>query len=204
MPIFSGPVGVEGVVVEQLAASRQADRERMIFVMGRTLRFSMAELMRKDAQLSRGRGQDKLARRTLLLRMRNIAGVLTLAFLPLLLAPQAARAEFSVCNQSLDVLNVAIGYEEDGEFQTEGWWSVGANRCADVIRKPLKNRYIYVYAEDVFGQPVTQGPIPSCVGMKRFLIRGTKDCWLRGHREAGFLEVDTRAQERWTLFLKNE
>ncbi len=136
--------------------------------------------------------------------MRNIAGVLTLAFLPLLLAPQAARAEFSVCNQSLDVLNVAIGYEEDGEFQTEGWWSVGANRCADVIRKPLKNRYIYVYAEDVFGQPVTQGPIPSCVGMKRFLIRGTKDCWLRGHREAGFLEVDTRAQERWTLFLKNE
>lgn len=129
--------------------------------------------------------------------------VLLAAFFVLLLWHGPARAEFSVCNQSLDVLNVAIGYEEDGAFQTEGWWSVGANRCAEVIRKPLKNRYIYVYAEDVFGQPVTEGANPSCVGTKRFLVRGTGDCWLRGYKQADFFEVDTREQERWTLFLRN-
>ncbi len=173
-------------VVEQLATDRQAERNRIVFVMGGTLHKAMRELRLMSARLARA----------------QIAG-LPATFLLLLLWNGPARAEFSVCNQSLDVLNVAIGYEEDGEFQTEGWWSVGANRCAEVIRKPLKSRYIYVYAEDVFGQPVTEGDNPSCIGTKRFLIRGTRDCWLRGHKQANFLEVDTREQERWTLFLKN-
>lgn len=120
-----------------------------------------------------------------------------------LFAAGAACAEFSVCNQSFDVLNVAIGYEQDGDFQTEGWWSIGANRCVDVLREPLQVRYIYVYAEDVFGQAVLEGNAGSCVDAKRFLIRGTADCWTRGHKEVRFLEVDTLAQARWTLFLKS-
>jgi uncharacterized membrane protein len=118
------------------------------------------------------------------------------------LAALPAHAEFSVCNQSLDVFNVAIGYEEDGEFQTEGWWSIGANRCVDVIRQPLMGRFVYVYAEDVFGQAVVEGAMPLCVGTSRFLIRGTGECWVRGHVEARFSEVDTLAQERWTMFLQ--
>lgn len=118
------------------------------------------------------------------------------------LAALPARAEFSVCNQSLDVVNVAIGYEEDGEFQTEGWWSIGANRCVDVIRQPLTGRFVYVYAQDVFGQAVVEGSVPLCVGTSRFLIRGTGECWVRGQVEARFSEVDTLAQERWTLFLQ--
>lgn len=113
-----------------------------------------------------------------------------------------ARAEFQVCNQSLDVLNVAIGYDDDGEFQTEGWWNVGANRCVDLIRETLTDRYIYVYAEDVFGQAAVAGDIAMCVGAKKFVIRGIKECWNRGHQEAHFVEVDTQSQERWTLFLK--
>ncbi len=170
-------------MVEQPAIDRQAERNRIVFVMGWKLHKAMRELRRMSARLAR-------------------AQFLALPMVLLLQGP--ARAEFSVCNQSLDVLNVAIGYEEDGEFQTEGWWSVGANRCAEVIRKPLASRYVYVYAEDVFGQPVTAGSIPSCIGTRRFLIRGTKQCWLRGYKQADFLEVDTREQERWTLFLRND
>lgn len=120
-----------------------------------------------------------------------------------LTSPAAAHAEFSICNQTLDVINVAIGYEENDDFQTEGWWTVGANRCADVIRKPLVSRYVYVYAEDVFGQAVVAGAVQGCVGGKRFLIRGTKDCWVRGTEAAKFSEVDTKAQSRWTLFIKS-
>jgi uncharacterized membrane protein len=131
------------------------------------------------------------------------ASVLSWLIAYLGLGAAMVHAEFSVCNQSLDVLNVAIGYEQDGDFQTEGWWSVGANRCVDVVREPLKMRYIYVYAEDVFGQAVAEGNVASCVDNKRFLIRGTTDCWIRGHKEAHFLEVDTKSQERWTLFLKS-
>ena len=117
----------------------------------------------------------------------------------------AARAEFTVCNQTLDVVNLAVGQEvrESGEafWQTEGWWTVGANQCVKVIRDELVNRYIYVYATDVFGQPLLNGTTSMCVGTRRFVIRGDKDCWVNGRMAAPFFEVDTQKTERWTLFL---
>ena len=112
-----------------------------------------------------------------------------------------ARAEFTVCNQTLDVVNLAIGQEVDDAFQTEGWWTIGANQCAEVIREELANRFIYVFANDVFGQPVLNGTTEMCVGQKGFVIRGIESCWQRGHRAVKFYEVDTQAVERWTLFL---
>ena len=114
-----------------------------------------------------------------------------------------AITQLMVCNQSLDVLNVALGFEETGEFQTEGWWSIGANRCSSVVRQSLTGRYYYLYAEDVFGQPVLSGAVPACVDAKRFKISGTSGCWVRGLREAPFAEVDTQSQSRWTVFLKS-
>jgi len=123
------------------------------------------------------------------------------AALPLLLSTSAARAEFSVCNQTLDVVNVAIGQQEAEAFTTEGWWTVGSNQCALVIREELRNRFIFVYASDVFGQPILKGTQSMCIGPKRFSIDGVESCWTRGFIEAKFLEVDTQAVERWTLFL---
>jgi uncharacterized membrane protein len=115
--------------------------------------------------------------------------------------PSAARAEFSVCNQTLDVVNVAIGQQGPEAFTTEGWWTIGSNQCALVIREELRNRFIFVYANDVFGQPILKGGQSMCVGPKRFSIDGIESCWQRGYIEAKFLEVDTQAVERWTLFL---
>ncbi|MBC8130720.1 MAG: DUF1036 domain-containing protein, partial [Rhizobiaceae bacterium] len=105
-------------------------------------------------------------------------------------------------NQTLDVVNVAIGQEAETAFRTEGWWTIGANRCVNVIQEPLVNRYIYVFANDVFGQPILNGSTRMCIGSKRFLIDGTTACWERGHTIAPFYEVDTQAVERWTLFLQ--
>lgn len=112
-----------------------------------------------------------------------------------------ARAEFAVCNQSFDVVNVAVGQFEKGEFGTQGWWTVGPNQCANVIRDPLDARYIYVFAQDVFGKAILNGTTPMCIGVDKFSIRGETNCLLRGHLEAGFFEVDTQKTERWTLFL---
>ncbi|WP_442579492.1 DUF1036 domain-containing protein [Mesorhizobium sp. ASY16-5R] len=116
-----------------------------------------------------------------------------------------ARAEFTVCNQTLDVVNLAVGQEvqeaADAFWQTEGWWTVGANQCVNVIRDELTNRYIYIYATDVFGQPLLNGSTSMCIGTRRFIIRGDKECWTRGHKAAPFFEVDTQKTERWTLFL---
>ncbi len=137
---------------------------------------------------------------------RWTAGAL-LAVGVLLATAGGVRAEFTVCNQTLDVVNVAVGQEvadRSGPFwQTEGWWTVGANQCVNVIRGELLNRYIYVYAVDVFGQPLLRGTTDMWVGPRRFEIRGSEECWVRGHSEVPFYEVDTQKTERWTLFLSS-
>ena len=118
-----------------------------------------------------------------------------------LAAATPARAHFVVCNQSFDVLNVAVGRDAGPGFETEGWWIVGANRCATVIRDELAARYVYVHADDVCGRPVLYGSTEMCVGAKRFRIVGGEACFARGYRPAKFLEVDTKAVSRRTLFL---
>jgi len=118
-----------------------------------------------------------------------------------LLASEPAHAQFSVCNQTLDVVNVAIGRFDAGEFETSGWWTVGPNQCANVVETQLSARYLYAFAQDVFGRIVLAGAKPMCVAPGKFEIRGETDCLVRGFLEARFLEVDTRRSERWTLFL---
>lgn len=116
-----------------------------------------------------------------------------------------AWAEFQVCNQSFDVINVAIGQpDETGQFSTEGWWIIGTNQCARVVRDTLRNRYLYIHASDVFGQPMVESPQTMCTDEGRFRITGITDCWQRGFRAVPFVEVDTQAVDRWTLFLSPE
>jgi uncharacterized membrane protein len=112
-----------------------------------------------------------------------------------------AQAEFTVCNQTLDVVNLSVGQQVDGIFQTDGWWTVGVNQCVNVIREELTNRYVYVYATDAFGHAILSGSTDMCIDRRRFTIRGIDQCWQRGHIAARFYEVDTQAQIRWTFFL---
>ncbi len=121
----------------------------------------------------------------------------------LFLAPAPALAEFTVCNQTLDVANVAIGKEFGSDFRTEGWWTIAANQCVDVIKSPLTSRYVYVYATDVFQRPLLSGATQMCVRPRRFTIDGIDACWQRGLQAARFAEVDTKAVERWTVFLRD-
>lgn len=112
-----------------------------------------------------------------------------------------ARAQFSVCNQSFDVVNVSIGQLNRGIFRTRGWWRIGPNQCANVIQTEITTRYIYVFAKDVFGKEVFNGTVPMCVAPDRFVIDGEEDCGVRGYLPARFIEVDTQDTERWTLFV---
>ena len=127
--------------------------------------------------------------------------MLAAGVLAAVLTTGSARAEFTVCNQTLDVGNLAVGQDVDSTFQTDGWWTIGANQCVDVIREELSNRYVYVYATDVFGHAILEGSTGMCVEKRRFTIRGIDGCWQRGHILARFLEVDTLEQIRWTFFL---
>ncbi len=117
-----------------------------------------------------------------------------------------ASAAFKLCNQSYDVLNVAIaqpGTDQPGPegFSTRGWWRVAPNQCATLVRETLKSRYFYLFAVDVFGKEVLSGVVPLCVAPKRFEILRQGDCLLRGHVDARFLEIDTEEQDDWTVFV---
>ncbi|MBS0123553.1 DUF1036 domain-containing protein [Thetidibacter halocola] len=116
-------------------------------------------------------------------------------------APSEARAQFAVCNQTLNVLNIAIGRFRYDAFATAGWWTVGPNQCANVIQEQLDVRFVYVFAQDVFGNVVLSGSVPMCLAPNRFDIVGEADCLVRGYLEARFHEVDTLKSERWTLFI---
>jgi uncharacterized membrane protein len=131
-------------------------------------------------------------------RLAAIAGA---TLLLAVLCAGEARAEFTVCNQTLDVVNLAVGQKVDDADQTDGWWTIGANQCVNVIREELTNRYIYIYATDVFGHAILAGSTEMCIERRRFSVRGIDECWQRGHIAAKFLEVDTLAQARWTFFL---
>ena len=131
-------------------------------------------------------------------RIGGIALILT----GLAAIPERAEANFQVCNQTLDVINVAIGAWDLDAWATQGWWTVGPNQCANVIEDSLTSRFIYVYARDVFNKSMLEGTTTLCVDADEFVIRGREDCLVRGHIAARFHEVDTRASERWTFFLR--
>jgi uncharacterized membrane protein len=131
----------------------------------------------------------------------KLAAIAVAMLLLTLLSAGQARAEFTVCNQTLDVVNLAVGQKVDDADQTDGWWTIGANQCVNVIREELTNRYIYIYATDVFGHAILAGSTEMCIERRRFSIRGIAECWQRGHIAAKFLEVDTQEQVRWTFFL---
>ncbi|UWQ81764.1 DUF1036 domain-containing protein (plasmid) [Leisingera sp. S132] len=120
-----------------------------------------------------------------------------------LIAVRPARAAFTVCNQTLDVANLAVGVSEGDVFETLGWWVVGPSQCADLISHKLRSRYVYVFAKDVFGRVLLEGAAPMCVDAGRFRIRGESDCLVRGYTGARFHEVDTQQADSWTFFLRS-
>lgn len=129
-----------------------------------------------------------------------------IAILFALVAPPAAEASFKLCNQSFDVLNIAIGQPAQesavrDQFTTRGWWRVAPNQCATLVRESLQSRYFYLFATDVFGKEVLSGSIPLCVAPRRFVIDNQGECLVRGYLDARFIEVDTEEQSDWTVFV---
>lgn len=113
-----------------------------------------------------------------------------------------AHAGFQVCNQTFDVVNIAVGQWDFDAWETSGWWTVGPNQCAMVIDADLAARYIYIYARDVFNKSMLAGTEQMCLSPDEFRIRGSTDCLVRGYLSAPFVEVDTRFSERWTYYIQ--
>lgn len=106
-----------------------------------------------------------------------------------------------LCNRTASRVGVAIGYKENKNWSTEGWWNVAPDTCETLIAGALVSRFYYVYAVDYDRGGVWGGKAQMCTRDKMFTIHGIEDCVARGYEKTGFFEVDTGEQKSWTVQL---
>lgn len=137
-------------------------------------------------------------------RTRRIALPLLLTVLPpFFLSAMAtpAEADLQICNRTENRVGVAIGYKDDQGWATEGWWNLSNGSCEVLLHGPLVARFYYIYAVDYDAGGEWNGPAFMCTQDEEFTIRGINDCSDRGYNRTGFFEVDTGAEENWTIQL---
>jgi uncharacterized membrane protein len=113
-------------------------------------------------------------------------------------APQA-QAKLTICNKTEIAALVALGHFDGKDWLSEGWWRVPAKSCADIVQGALTARYYYLRGV----QEGVDGAWDSnrfffCVSKDNFTIKGRQQCHERGHKEAGFFEIDTGDFPSWT------
>ena len=117
------------------------------------------------------------------------------------LTADASARGLRLCNRTPSRVGVAIGYKEDRQWITEGWWNVAKDSCETLVAGALVSRFYYVYAVDYDQGGVWGGKAVMCTRDKMFTIRGIEDCVTRGYERSGFFEVDTGEQKSWTVQL---
>lgn len=136
--------------------------------------------------------------------LKTVCAVLTLSW-----GGAPAHAEFRVCNQSLNLVNVAVGLSLNGVFKIEGWWTVPANNCVATIKEDLQSQYVYVYVLSVTGEEFLKGEFDMCMKPEKFTYIREKgaewNCWAKGFQSARFAEVDTGERaSSWTVFIQQK
>jgi len=119
----------------------------------------------------------------------------------LLAAVTPAAADLKICNATTGRVGVALGYQGDKGWVSEGWWTIAGESCETLLKGKPKGRYFYVYAVDYDRGGEWVGQTLLCTDDKAFVIQGNADCEQRGHKSAGFMEVDTNNSHDWTIRL---
>lgn len=134
-----------------------------------------------------------------LLRLLFLSG-LAMA-LSAIMAPTSAHADLRVCNESTNLISVALGYRAERGWQSEGWWQTPPGECRVLYQGDLPGRYYYIYAADDIGGGEWNGSYFMCTRDESFTIFGVEDCLARGYERTGFFEIDTEDRTDWTLQL---
>ena len=105
---------------------------------------------------------------------------------------KTAPAGYTVCNDSRDVLLVALGQTERAKLVSRGWWTVQPGACAKTVTAPLKTDAVYLLAQKKGGGAVVTGAKTFCTTPVIFEIRGNENCATRGLVESGFALTPTK------------
>jgi uncharacterized membrane protein len=121
----------------------------------------------------------------------------------LLLTGSPALAAFKVCNKTALPVRAAIGRFDGTHWSSQGWWTVAAKQCVDLLTGPLQARYYYLYASDG-GAGTWDGKFHFCAApAKSFKAEGRADCAKRGFDIRGFFQIDTGRNPDWVQNLSN-
>jgi uncharacterized membrane protein len=108
--------------------------------------------------------------------------------------PAAAAMVF--CNRTQGAIEAAIGYREQGDWTSEGWWRIEPGQCARVFGKPLVERFYFYYATALTPPAHDKSPFAwsgkyeFCTDTKAFRIDGDGQCDQRDFQTRGFQEID--------------
>jgi uncharacterized membrane protein len=105
---------------------------------------------------------------------------------------KTAPSGYTVCNESRDVLLVALGQIERGKAVSRGWWTVQPGACAKTVTAPLKTDAIYLLARKKGGGTPVSGAKTFCTTPVIFEITGAQNCAARGLVESGFALTATK------------
>ncbi len=123
------------------------------------------------------------------------------AFGALFAVTAPARADLRVCNETVNLVSIALGYRAERGWQSEGWWQAPPGECRVLYQGDLPARYYYIYAADDVGGGEWNGTYFMCTRDESFTIFGVEDCLARGYERTGFFEIDTQERTDWTLQL---
>jgi uncharacterized membrane protein len=103
-----------------------------------------------------------------------------------------APAGYTVCNDSREILLVALGGMEREQAVSRGWWTVQPGACARAMTTPLNTDAVFLSAQKKNGATLAGGPQTFCTTTAAFEIRGAENCTGRGYGQAGFARTQTR------------
>ena len=103
-----------------------------------------------------------------------------------------APAGYTACNETREVLLVALGQKEGGKPVSRGWWTVQPGACAKAVTAPLTGEAVYLLALRKNGSTVVGGPAHFCTAGAAFEITGAENCSGRGFADAGFATTPTK------------
>lgn len=112
-----------------------------------------------------------------------------------------AYADLRICNQTANVVSVALGYRAERGWMSEGWWQTPPGDCRTLYQGDLQRRFYYLYAVDDIGGGAWDGQVFMCTRDETFTIFGVEDCLARGYERTGFFEIDTQNRTDWTMQL---
>lgn len=113
------------------------------------------------------------------------------------LAPGAALAGLTLCNDA-DVRHaVAVGYKSGDRWVSEGWWNIDPGACATAVGGDLTMRYYYFRAEAA-GHDFLDEDYAFCTQSAAFTIEGDESCAARGFEQKMFRQIDTGEARNFT------